>query len=371
MHAQKILLHLSLLENVGPSVIQKILDTMSDPAKQLIQLYDMHASDLMHRYGISEPKAQRVVHGLQDTSVLEKECTLIAQYKIHITSVIDHDYPPMLKAITVPPTVLYYRGVLPSHDAIAVVGARRGNYYGFEAIKALIPDLVAQGVSIVSGGAIGIDTVAHEQALRAGGHTVAVLGSGLLCPYPASNRKLFDEMVASGGAVVSPFPLGMAALPGNFPARNRIISGLSKGCLVVQAAQKSGALITARYALDQGRDVFAVPGPIDSPLSAGCHALIKEGAMLVASAKDIIAAYNQAYRQAWQQASVIDPAEPVKDPKPETMQDRIAVLCRSPRSMDDLCDATGLSLSEAHELLFSLQMQGVLEQDFMGMWRRC
>jgi len=369
MQLNDILLHLSLIDGIGPGIIKKIVERM--PANmQLADLYDMHSSDFITRFGVPEKIANLLSVGLADKRLFEQERMLLEKHAITLVTIADDTYPQLLKAINIPPAVLYYRGRLPDNDAmmLAVVGARQANYYGFGAIDTIIPDLVKKKITIISGGAIGIDRAAHEQTIRAGGKTVAVLGSGLLSLYPVGNRKLFESIVEAGGALISSFPLCMAAQPGHFPARNRIISGLSRGCLVVQAAKKSGALITARYALEQGREVFAVPGPIDSFLSAGCHALIREGATLVTSAQDI--------EQVFEMPICSSKSEQVKTYQiqesilPDTLEEQIKMFCSKPQSIDDLVHLTGLSFEALHEQLFSLQLKGQLQQDFMGLWQR-
>ncbi|MBI3973099.1 MAG: DNA-protecting protein DprA [Chloroflexi bacterium] len=201
----------------------------------------------------------------------------------------DTAYPARLAAIPDPPPVLYVRGQLTSADdwALAMVGTRRATYYGRDVAERLASELAAAGVTIVSGMAKGIDTHAHRGALAGGGRTIAVLGTGIDVCYPPENRRLATE-IAERGALVTEYPLGVEPLAENFPPRNRIISGLAAGVLVVEAGKTSGALITSRFAAEQGRDVFAVPGPITSPASAGCHGLIQDGAKLVAIADDVL-----------------------------------------------------------------------------------
>ncbi len=203
----------------------------------------------------------------------------------------DHSYPPLLKEISSPPRRLYCRGVLPKNSlCIAVVGTRRPTRYGLEITETLVQGLVDAGIIIVSGLATGIDTAAHKAALDAGGTTIAVLGSGIddESLFPPQNRGLARRIAESGGAVLSEHPPGTNALKAYFPQRNRIIAGLSQGTVVIEAREKSGALITARFALDANREVFAVPGPAFSPTSYGPHALIKQGAKLVTSTQDIL-----------------------------------------------------------------------------------
>ncbi len=201
----------------------------------------------------------------------------------------DEDYPPLLAQIESAPPVLFVRGTLLSRDelSVAIVGTRRCSPYGATVVESLASSLAKRGFTIVSGLAVGIDAGAHSGALKAGGRTIGVMACGLDIDYPKDNRELKDQIVASG-AVVGEYALGTPPLRERFPARNRLISALALGLIVVEAPAKSGALITADHALDQGREVFAVPGPVDSPLSRGSHRLIKEGARLVETAEDVV-----------------------------------------------------------------------------------
>ncbi len=214
---------------------------------------------------------------------------LSKENKTRTLSFSDKGYPTNLKYIYDPPPTLYVKGnILPEDNiAIAIIGSRRATYYGLKNAENLSFELAAGGITIISGLARGVDSAAHRGALKAGGRTIAVLGSGLNIIYPPENEKLAREILQCG-AVISEFPQGTAPLRQNFPRRNRIISGLSLGVVVVEAAKRSGALITANLALEQGREVFALPGKIDSFTSRGTHDLIKQGAKLVESAEDII-----------------------------------------------------------------------------------
>jgi DNA processing protein len=210
---------------------------------------------------------------------------------IKICSCSDLEYPRLLLNCFNFPQILYYRGSLPtSENIVAIVGARKASSYGKNAAHLLAAELAAAGVGVVSGAARGIDTAAHKGALT-NGYTIAVLGSGVDISYPPENSKLLQQ-ISECGAVVSEYPPGTMAHPGHFPARNRIINGLSRGVVVVEAAEKSGSLITADFALEEGRDVFAVPGSIFSSLSKGTHRLIKQGAKLIDSTADILEEYN-------------------------------------------------------------------------------
>jgi DNA processing protein len=199
------------------------------------------------------------------------------------------DFPALLEMCRDPPLVLHVRGSLTPRDRIslAIVGSRRATPYGLEVAERLSGDLSGRGMTIVSGLARGIDAVAHEAALDTGGRTIAVLGSGLDVVYPKEHRHL-AERIAQSGAVLSELPLGSPPLPGHFPRRNRIVSGLALGTLVIEAAEKSGSLISARLALEENREVYAVPGPITSPNTAGVHRLIQDGAKLVTEARDVV-----------------------------------------------------------------------------------
>ena len=224
---------------------------------------------------------------LKPDSEDERECS---KRGFAVVTITDRDYPLCLRNIPSPPLVMYLWGEpLPRDDrnAIAVVGRRKPTAYGVRAARMLTRDLVAGGFIVVSGLARGIDSVSHREALRGGGKTIAVLGSALDRIYPGENFFL-AKAISRRGTVVSEFPLGTAPLPFNFPRRNRIISGLAAGTVVVEAGEKSGALITADRALEQGKEVFAVPGEIDSPASVGTHRLIKEGAKITCSAGDIM-----------------------------------------------------------------------------------
>ncbi len=219
----------------------------------------------------------------------ERELERVRRAGARVVTRLDVEYPRQLEAIASAPPLLYVRGALAAADdwALAIVGTRRPTVYGREVAERLAAQLAAAGLTIVSGLAKGIDTHAHRGALRGGGRTIAVLGHGIESVYPPENRALAAQ-IAETGAVVTDYPLGTGPASENFPPRNRIISGLAAGVLVVEAGETSGALITSSYAAEQGRDVFAVPGPITSPASRGCHRLIQEGAKLVTCADDVL-----------------------------------------------------------------------------------
>lgn len=351
------LLHLSLIPGIGPGAIEKLIQKMGTVFAEN-NLYNYTVTDFK-KLGVTEKTAQKLVTGLDDTNLLDRELALIEKHVISWCTIVDDEYPQELKEIHLPPPVLYVQGNLQNISrSIAFVGARKASHYGKRIVELLVPDLVQQGWCIVSGGAYGIDTFSHQAALDAGGATIAVLGSGLLQPYPSSNKEIFKKIVENGGAVVSSFALTMGPTPGNFPARNRIISGLSRGAVVVQAAKKSGALITARYALDQGKSVFAVPGPIDDKLSMGCHELLQKGARLVASTEDILEEFGVAQNRVAIQTEISQD------------QDPLVAACFRPQALNQLAQIVNKPENIVQEELFELQLKGKVEQNFAGLWER-
>lgn len=262
-----------------------------------------------------------------------------------------HDaYPPRLAGIDDPPFVLYYRGTLPAEEpAVAVVGSRRATPYGLAVAEKLGHDLARAGVWVVSGLARGVDMAAHRGALAAGGRTVAILGSGLNRIYPPEARSL-ARSIAEAGSVVSEFPPAAAPLAGNFPARNRIISGLSLGVVVVEGGRQSGALITADMAAEQGREVLAVPGPVTSEASRGPHALLRDGAALVESAADVLETLGLPLPVAPSTASLPEP-----DREERLL---LAALGLEPRLPEELAAATGLAPGLVLALLLALETSG-------------
>ena len=245
--------------------------------------------ELLEVPGIGRGLARRILReDLEKKAALEIERARRAGWAIDTPGLTA--YPELLAETYDPPLILYRKGELLPQDslAIAIVGARRATPYGIRQAERFARDLASDGWTIVSGMARGIDTAAHWAALRAGGRTIAVMGSGFDIIYPRENDRLVREIARGQGAVLTEFPAGALPLKGNFPRRNRVISGLSRGVLVVEASEKSGALITARWAADENRDVFAVPGSIETGRSHGCHALIRDGARLVQDVRDIL-----------------------------------------------------------------------------------
>jgi DNA processing protein len=274
----------------------------------------------------------------------------------------DSDYPALLTEIPDPPLVLYVRGQAESLNstAIAIVGTRRASRYGRETARRIAGELAALGIVVVSGLALGIDGEAHRGALEAGGRTVAVLGTGVNEIYPSEHAGLSKEVEASG-ALVSEFPLGTKPRKENFPRRNRIISGLSRGVLVVEAPVRSGALITARTATEQGREVFAVPGRTDNPNAAGSHHLIRDGAKLTSGARDILEEIAPQLAEKVISAPPAPEAPPAFDLDPEERK-VFEVLDRDPTPIDTIIAESGLEPSAVTGALLKLQLKQLVIQ---------
>jgi DNA processing protein len=286
--------------------------------------------------------------------ILEK----MAKENIKIAGFDDKLYPKLLKEIYDPPQIIYYKGSLLKNDdfCLAVVGTRKFSAYGERVTGQIVKDLARNNLTIVSGLAIGIDALAHNATLEAGGRTIAVLGSGLYKYniYPSSNRYLADKIINSGGAVISELAPTTPPLRFNFPQRNRIISGLSLGTLVIEAGEKSGSLITAQFSLDQNRDVFSVPGSIYSLVSAGANKLIKQGAKLVSSAADIIEALNLTQIKAF-----VETKKAVPESKEEGAI--LKFIKEEPIHINDLVRLTDLDTSAINSTLLIMEMKGMVK----------
>ncbi len=286
----------------------------------------------------------------------EAELAQLTRSGVQLTTWDDDDYPANLRQIDTPPPLLYVRGGFVEADewAIGIVGTRRASAYGREVAHTLATELAQAGITIVSGLALGIDAVAHEAALNAGGRTIGVLGSGVDQLYPAKNRSLALRMV-NHGAVVSEYALGVRPEARNFPPRNRIISGLSKGIIVVEANEKSGALITTNFAAEQGRDVFAVPGSILNPTSAGCNRLIQNGATPLLSVDDVLEQLNMTKIHVQRTARQTVPPEPLE-------ADLLVHLSTAPQYIDDIVRQAKLPSAQVGSLLAIMELKGLVRQ---------
>lgn len=286
---------------------------------------------------------------------LEEEYQKVIKSNYKVITVEDDTYPPSLKNISSPPLVLYIRGEIKKEDeqAIAVVGSRRATNYGKEVAKKISEDLAKRNITVISGGARGIDTFAHYGALSGEGRTIAVLGCGINIIYPKENKDLYEK-ISQYGAVISEFPLSCPPYAQNFPRRNRIISGLSRGVVVVEAAQKSGALITANFALEQGKEVFAVPGSISSEVSKGTHLLIKEGAKLTENISDILDEFG-----------IKDVSEELSkkiEVLPEVEKVIYETLSFEEKYLDEVIAETQLPAQVVSSTLLLLEMKGLVKQ---------
>ncbi|MBI3455863.1 MAG: DNA-protecting protein DprA [Candidatus Rokubacteria bacterium] len=284
------------------------------------------------------------------------------QHQARLLTLEDADYPTTLKSVPLPPPFLFVRGALAREDglAVAIVGSRRPTPYGLKTAERLAGDLAARGVTVVSGLARGVDTAAHRGAIGAGGRTLAVLGSGVDVVYPPENRPLARD-VSQTGALVSQFPMGTAPLPQHFPIRNRVLAGLALGAVVVEAAERSGALITARLAGELGREVYAVPGNVSSPVSEGTNRLIQDGAKLVRDWQDVVAEWPPVWQRALRPVTPGAPTAP--GDAPSAAEGRLLpLLGDEPVAIDSVIEQSGLPASEVAASLMALELRGLVRQ---------
>jgi len=301
---------------------------------------------------ILEKKIYEEFRLFRDKTDPTKKVAAIIERRIKIITLLDPAYPERLKQISTAPPVLYVKGELTKKDAfaLAVVGTRKVTTYGREVTEILVEQLAHAGLTIVSGLARGVDSIAHQTAIKAGGRTIAVLGCGVDIVYPVENFKLAAD-IEKNGALISEFPPGFPPVPANFPVRNRIISGLSLGTLVTEADEKSGSLITADFALEQNREVFAVPGPIYSRLSKGPAGLIKQGAKLVTSASDVLEELNLNVKVRQQEAR-----ETLSSSVEETSI--LKILENGPLQVDQIIRESGFTSDKLASLLTTMELKG-------------
>jgi len=311
------------------------------------------------------PKIASAIADCDREKVLETELNLAAASGARIISYLDDEYPDNLKQIYDPPAILYVKGSFEPEDrfSAAIVGSRRASRYGLQTAERFGMEFAARGITVVSGLARGIDAAGHKGALKARGRTVAVLGSGLACIYPPEHMKLADD-IQKNGALISEFPMACEPYKDNFPRRNRIISGLSLGVVVVEAAKGSGALITTDFALEQGRELFAVPGNAGSATSAGTNMLIKQGAKLVESADDVIEELGDMIKGHMRPRAAIKPRDALyRVSSLEGPQKRVLEsLGDTPVSVDEIMDGTQLDAPEAIGALVRLEIMGLVER---------
>lgn len=351
-------LALWLVPGVGIATYRRLVERFGSPERVL----RARESELRDVGGV-EPRVAESVARFPWRRAVSQELRRLDRLGADVLTLEDPRYPSLLKAIPDPPPVLYVKGTLAASDraAVAVVGSRRPGHYGLCMAERLSRELARVGVTVVSGLARGIDAKAHRAALDAGGRTLAVLGCGLDVAYPPEHAGLM-EAVARSGAVVTEFPLGTPPEPRHFPRRNRLISGLSLGTVVVEAARGSGSLITAHLALEQGREVFAVPGNVTSGKSAGAHALIKQGAKLVEQAEDILEEILPQLAERVRMSQARETGEQTflaLSPEEETLRQ---ALSHDPVHIDALIAATGLPASRVSSLLMGLELKGAVKQ---------
>lgn len=344
--------------NFGPKCFKEILDNFNF----LERAWGASENELKNK-NISEKTIEKIL-AYRDKINPDKEFEKVKNEGVEIITIKDENYPKLLREIPHPPALLYVKGEIPEEEFIvAVVGTRHPTQYGKDAAEKLTSEIVKIGGVVVSGLAAGIDTVSHKTALEYGGKTIAVLGTGVdeKSVYPQFNKNLAREIIEKGGAVISEFPIGMGPQKFNFPQRNRIISGLSLGSIVVEAAEKSGALITAAYALEQNREVFAVPGLIFSKNSVGPNMLIKSGAKATTCIEDIIEELGINIKENHKKS-----VENNLDEKEKAIIDFIS---QDPIHIDKIIKLAKLDVSEVYSALLMLEMKGIVKNLGGGNYR--
>jgi len=358
MEAREALIALNLIEHVGPVRVRQLLEYFGDAPAILAA----SRQQLLQVRGIGEECAEAIA-SWEKTVDLAAELKRIADFGCSIVTQGDPEYPELLRQIYDPPIVLYVKGKLLPKDknAVAMVGSRMTTHYGIEAARKLAYQLAYLGVTVVSGGARGIDSAAHQGALTAKGRTVCVLGTGINLVFPSENAELF-ERIAANGALITQFPFNRPADKQTFPIRNRIVAGMTLGTVVVEANLTSGALITANFAAEYGRQVFAVPGRIDSPRSKGCHELIKKGAKLCEGAEDVLSEFEYLFPASNRPPGVSETGVLPALELSETEQKVYDTLDHEEVGMDDVIRKSGLPTSAVSVALLSLEMKRLVKQ---------
>lgn len=343
-------LTVSQVPSLGNEGLRRLLQVFGSPESIL----NSSLSELSRN--VKSSVALAIIHAKEtiDLSPIE---TWLEDSNNHILTLADSEFPQALLNTSDPPLLLYVKGRLEllNVPALAIVGSRNASAQGVRNAEAFAQAVSDASLCVVSGMAHGIDTAAHQGALKGLGSSVAVVGTGLDKVYPAANRKL-AHLLADKGAIISEFPLGTPPIASNFPRRNRIISGVSAGCLVVEASLQSGSLITARMALEQGREVFAIPGSIHSPQAKGCHSLIKQGAKLVENAQDILEELGL--------FSLISPT------KSTTEHPLFEYLGFEATDLDHLCQRSGLTISALSAILLKMELDGMVAVSPGGLYQR-
>lgn len=364
---------ISSLQGLGAVKALALLQMFKEPRT----IYFMTEQELKETNFLTAKNIKEILD-VQKRERVAEIYSLMVKHNIKLLNIFDERYPNNLKQIYDPPIALYYMGKFQINEfAIAIVGSRRTTNYGAHSAQTLSYQLALRGIQIVSGLARGIDRIAHEGCLDASGKTIAVLGCGLDNIYPPENKGLYENIIKSEGLIISEYPPGMPPLQHNFPARNRIISGISSGILVVEAARRSGSLITVSYALEQGREVFAVPGNIDSAYSNGTNQLIKEGAKMVINVEDIL--------EEFQYGEIINKNMTKSNPSKSCQNRKISIfkglsteeirivkiVSNGIHHIDEIIERSKISAKEVNNLLFMLEMKGVITQQPGKMFEMC
>jgi DNA processing protein len=352
MSDEKYWLGFNIAKGIGPAKLQALLNYFGTLENA------WHAPEMQWKKVGLDGRTIRSLRATREQEDLDKRMVGLKNAGISLTTWQTGNYPTYLREIPNAPPTLYVKGEIIEADqyAVAIVGTRRLTSYGKQITRDLVRGLVAKGITIVSGLARGIDTIAHRTAVEMGGRTIAVLGSGIDEIYPPENRKLAQEITdKQQGAIISEYALGVRPEAKNFPPRNRVISGLSLGTVVVEAAAKSGALITANFAVEQDREVFAVPGNVNSPASAGPNRLIQQGAKLITSADDILDELNV--------AMVVEKvATQMVLPESKEEAELLRYLSKQPTHIDDLIRKSNLGNANVSSMLMMLELKGIVQQ---------
>lgn len=360
MTEREALIAMNRIAGLGAITVKR----MAERFGSLATVFEVSEGDLLSVQGIGPDRASQFHEALKRIRA-DDELERAAKKGVKLVTWADDGYPSLLKQIADPPLVLYVAGSVKALDlpSVAVIGTRRPTVYGRETARRFGFQLASAGYTVVSGLALGIDTEAHTGAVQAKGHSAAVLGGALDCLFPAENAKLARAMIDQGGAVVSEYPFGRKPDRQTFPMRNRIVSGLCKGVLVVEAPYTSGTLITVNQALEQNRCVMAVPGRIDSPASQGCHKLLREGARLVTAVEDVIEELQDLMANMKRQAGRAEAAAPRPDEKrPESVlsPEERAVMAQVGAEglhVDEVVRGSGLDAGKVNALLVGLQIK--------------
>lgn len=347
-----------MIEHVGPVRARLLLEHFGEAPKILAA----SKSELLRVRNIGDETAESI-RNWEKSVDLAGELKRISDFGCHVLISSDENYPPLLREIYDPPIVLYVKGEISAKDknGVAMVGSRQTTHYGIETSRKLGYQLAYVGVTVVSGGARGIDTAAHQGALAAKGRTICVLGTGINIVFPPENKELFDR-IAENGAVVSQFPINRKADRQSFAIRNRIVAGMTLGTVVVEADLQSGALITSNFATEYGRQVFAVPGRIDSPRSKGCHDLIKKGAKLCEGAEDILSEFEYLFPSSNKPPSAGETGILPAIELSANEQKVFDALDGEERAIDEIIRKSGLPSSAVSVALLSLEMKRVVKQ---------